>query len=383
MDTPVVLGHDTSTSLADMWLEGHVSTLKVAFVSSVAALWRGKRSQPRFEFDTGALAARVAASVAEASGGLEQVIAAGEETVPAEAMECTVPAAAILWGIIFEVYARAKDPAKGHATRAINAALFISTIAVPVVWHIADGAFSSGPGAILCGLCAYPCMFFSFWYSTRLVFSGVYDAYRCAGWLAAHRDCPILDVPRRRIQCADLLASMFDSYNTFDDNSPASWRARPPILSPSSVAVAPDVLKAPAIRDLRIPVLSARNVIVFCAMREALRELGSGVMHVLRTIGGIAMVFTGLGFVALLLGATAVQESALTSPVFVAEVFAVSVIMSTLLFVQLMLLAQTNAQTCLLEEKVHRAGTLACDVASSFGSTPEIQSSMAQVRRSS
>jgi hypothetical protein len=96
-------------------------------------------------------------------------------------------------------------------------------------------------------------------------------------------------------------------------------------------------------------------------------------MHVLRFCGMVATIWTCAGFVALF------TSSSIRSGVFVAEVFFMSAVAAGLEFVQLLLLAQANAQVSALEEQIHGVGTLACDMAAAYGSNAEVQGTMQQV----
>lgn len=195
----------------------------------------------------------------------------------------------------------------------------------------------------------------------------------------------------RRVQCTELLASMFDPQNVVDDDSTAAHPMGSAQQSPGDgdssprgaaaavsavVTVHPDAPPPPpSIGDIRLPVLSTRNVLAVVAMRGALCEFASGAMHVLRFAGAVITAWTCAGFAALCLSAQ------LGAGVFIAEVGIMSAVAAALEFLQLLLLAQANAQVAALEEKIHGVGTLACDMAAACSSSAEVQGAMQQVRR--
>jgi hypothetical protein len=189
---------------------------------------------------------------------------------------------------------------------------------------------------------------------------------------------------------------MFDPQNIVDDDrstaaAPLTGSAQllPPGESPRAAGAAAPALVTvhpesdapppppphPSIGDIRIPVLSTRNVLGVVAMRGALCEFGSVAMHVLRLAGAAITAWTCAGFVVL-----CVLSAQLESGVFIVEVFIMSVIAAALEFLQLLLLAQANAQVTALEEKIHGVGTLACDMAAECSSNAEMQGAMQQVR---
>jgi hypothetical protein len=177
-------GHAGSDMVVLSW--AHLPTVKTAFVPAVAALWRGKRTQPRFEFDTPALAERAARVAGTASGGLELVIATGAESVPQESQGSSVPAAAVLWGILHEAYVRRPHfggsvQREKIAFHALNALALSCTVVLPVAWHAAaaDGKFSRGPVAIACAVCTYLFNLTVFRALLELLYAGAVDAHRC------------------------------------------------------------------------------------------------------------------------------------------------------------------------------------------------------------